>query len=255
MRARVPYLARLARQTAGQVTLRPPLQLDAGDSYPAGRRSGRGASPPLDADVTGGDGRPAPFPPPPGGDHAPQAPDVTASRRRAARTDPDLNVPVVSFGQVAGPDTSVQPTARTAPGARPAAPAAPSIPAPLTASAARDAGPGAAAPRAAAQARQAEPVAATRPRPATQAAPAHHVPSAPAGRSAAGPTGGAAVGGRPSPGAAVSSLGERSVGRAGRAAAPGRLPGGRRIRRRPGHGRAAVPACRAAPGAGNNRRL
>ena len=133
MRARVSYLARLAQQTAGQVMLRPPRRLFAGDGYSPVYRPDRDAGPPPDAEGAVRGAQPVAFPLPPGGDpggvHAPQAPELTVSRRGnrgVARADGDLDVPVVAV-----PQQPIIPGAPASPAAFPTAP--PSLPAPSAA--------------------------------------------------------------------------------------------------------------------------
>jgi hypothetical protein len=118
MRAPVPYLARLARQAAGQAALRPPRQLFAGDiSLPArlpgreGPRRGRA----VPAATLG----PAGFLPPSGADEEGAASEETAaSRGRDAGTERRT-------GPAGGPAASVAPAPVTSLPATPAAPARP----------------------------------------------------------------------------------------------------------------------------------
>jgi len=200
MRARIPYLARLAQQsagqqTAGQATLQPSLPLFAGDSYPPVRRPDRDAGPPLDTQAAASGGWPIPFSPPgddPGGVHAPRAAERNAYRRGVARAGGDLDVPVVPVPEPTTADAAARPTARTAPAVLPAPPSPPASPA---ARAVRASTPYASVSRAASRATRAEPAGLVPPAwgepagvvPPARGEPAGVVPPARAEVSVAGP--------------------------------------------------------------------
>ncbi len=122
MRARIPYLAGLARQAEGRPTLRPPHQLFSGASYTPGR-DGTARRPPGDAGVRS-------FPPAPlpsdSGEEPPASPRIASSRGEDTGGDR-----AAGGGRAGGAPGAPAASAGPAPGAGvPAAPGAPAGPAP-----------------------------------------------------------------------------------------------------------------------------
>jgi hypothetical protein len=110
MRARVPYLARLAQHAAGPAALRPPRQVFSGDTYTPGRSRDGDSSPRRRAITATAPSFPPALPPSVTGDEPLTLNGITSPRSQGAGAEPASGTPSATAGPT-GPtsDTGTSP--------------------------------------------------------------------------------------------------------------------------------------------------